>query len=338
LYLPSRKGGGNSLQRREILRFAAVSAAGLALQDTAAFAAPGATAELDAIRKIDAHIHLFDPTRPGGVPWPTKDDAVLFKPALPPRYVALSAGHNVVGAIAIEASPLASDNQWLLKTVAANPVMVGAIGDLVPGSADYSAQLEKLHEDPLFLGIRYGNLWDRDLSADVHKSGFVDGLKALAKAGLVFESANPNPKLIEVLVQIVESVPDLRIVVDHLPHAVVPTDVAGHDGYIADLRALAMSPHVFVKLSEIPKLADGKLVTDPKAYQGPLDAIWEIFGEDRVLFGSDWPNADTTAPYDETLKIVQQYIATKSFGAAEKYYFKNSIAAYRWKPRRTNQR
>ena len=67
---------------------------------------------------IDAHIHLFDPTRPGGVPWPEKDDAVLYKPSTPERYVAISAKFGVVGAIAIEASPLASDNQWLLNVAA----------------------------------------------------------------------------------------------------------------------------------------------------------------------------------------------------------------------------
>ena len=323
------------MRRRDVLKFAALGVGGLTVHERlSAFASE---TKANPVRKIDAHIHLFDPTRPGGIPWPTNDDAVLYKPALPSRYVKLSAGQNVVGAIAIEASPLASDNQWLLKTVAANPVMVGAVGDLVPGLATFEADLEKLHGDPLFLGIRYGNLWDRDLAVDVHKPGFVDGLKALAKTGLILESANPNPRLIEVLVQIVETVPDLRVVVDHLPHAVVPTEVAAHDGYIANLRALAMSPLVFVKLSEIPKLVDGKLVTDPRAYQGPLDAIWEIFGEDHVLFGSDWPNADTTAPYDTTLKIVQQYIAKKSAAAAQKYYFKNSIAAYRWKPRRADQ-
>jgi predicted TIM-barrel fold metal-dependent hydrolase len=51
---------------------------------------------------IDAHIHLFDPTRPGGVPWPPKTDAVLYHPALPARYAPLAQPHGVVGAIAVE--------------------------------------------------------------------------------------------------------------------------------------------------------------------------------------------------------------------------------------------
>jgi predicted TIM-barrel fold metal-dependent hydrolase len=286
---------------------------------------------------IDTHIHLFDPTRPGGVPWPTKDDPALFKPALPPRYVELSARHGVVGAIAIEASPLGSDNDWLLKVVEGNPVMVGMIGDLIPGSSGYMADLDRLRKNPLFLGIRYGNLWDRDLSVDLGKRGFADGLRALARAGLVFESANPDGKLIAAVLKVSELTPDLRVVVDHLPHAVVPAGATERSQYLDHLRALAQNPHVFVKLSEIPLVVNGALVTDPAAYTEHLNEIWELFGEDHILFGSDWPNSDHVAPYDATFSIVRQYISGKGTAAAEKYFWKNSIAAYRWRPRRANQ-
>jgi len=319
-----------TLQRREILKLATLTAASAIL--------PISTEAETSTRPIlDAHIHLFDPTRPGGVPWPFKDDTVLYKPALPGRYEALSKPFGVVGAIAIEASPLSSDNDWLLKVVADHPIMVGAIGNLIPSSQNYASELARLHKNPLFLGIRYGNLWDRNLAEDITKPGFLDGLKALAQANLVFESANPNPSLVAVIRKIAELVPDLRIVIDHLPHAPVPTEKAALEAYNADLHALAQRPGVFVKLSEIPVVANGTLITDLHYYQGPLDTIWNTFGEDRILFGSDWPNADTTAPFDQTLSIVRRYTATKSPSAAEKYYWKNSIAAYRWRPRRLGQ-
>src|ERR1700730_13688688 len=114
---------------------------------------------------LDAHIHLFDPTRPGGVPWPVPDDAI-YKPSLPPRYEQIASPFGVVGAIAIEASPLTSDNDWVLRTIEPYPVMVGMIGDLVPSEATFASDLGRLHRNPLFLGIRYGNLWKRDLATD----------------------------------------------------------------------------------------------------------------------------------------------------------------------------
>lgn len=314
--------------RREALKLTALNAGALMLHGAAA---------LHREPIIDAHIHLFDPTRPGGIPWPAKDDAALYKPATPERYEAISAGYGVVGAIAIEASPLASDNQWLLNVAANHPFIVGAIGDLVPGSPTYLSELDRLHGNPLFLGFRYGNIWDRDLAVDMQKPGFVDGLKALALAGLVFESANPDPSLIRAILRISDSVPGLRIVIDHLPHAPIPTDKTARDEYWSNLHRLARNPAVYVKLSEIPVVKDGKLITELQFYKEPLDAIWEVFGDDHIIFGSDWPNSDQVAPYADTLSIVRSYMVGKSATAREKYYSKNSAAAYKWHRRKPDQ-
>ena len=234
------------MHRREVLKLAALGAAAATL-DKGLAALP--TAASGPIPVIDAHIHLFDTLRPGGVPWPEKTDAVVYKPALPARYVTQSAAFGVVGAIAIEASPLASDNQWLLNVAASNAMIVGIIGDLVPSSPTFIEALERLHGDQLFLGIRYGNLWNRDLAADLENPGFIDGLKALAQAGLVLETANPDPRLIGAVVEVAERIPSLRIVIDHLPHAPLPTEKDALDDYWANLRLLAGSPRVFVKLS-----------------------------------------------------------------------------------------
>jgi predicted TIM-barrel fold metal-dependent hydrolase len=323
------------MRRREVLKLAALSTMGSAMNPLS-YGAPGED-RTEPTPIIDAHIHLFDPRRPGGVPWPEKTDAVLYKPSLPERYTRESARFGIVGAIAVECSPLASDNQWLIDVAAKNPIMVGVIGDLVPGAANYARDLNRLHQSPLFLGFRYGNLWDRDLYSDIDKPRFVDGLKTLAASGLVLESANPDPRLISAICKVQDRVPELRIVIDHLPHLAVPSEAAARDAYWADLHALAQNPRVFVKLSEIPVRADGRVVTDPHSYQGPLDAIWSVFGEDHILFGSDWPNSDHVATYAETFQIVRNYVAGKSPEAREKFFWKNSIAAYRWKRRRPDQ-
>jgi L-fuconolactonase len=323
-----------TMHRREILKLAALTAAAAALDQRSAALDTAATGPIPI---IDAHIHLFDPLRPGGVPWPLKTDSLLYKPALPTRYATLSAPFGVVGAIAIEASPLPSDNQWLLNVAANNPLIVGIIGDLVPGSATFQQDLDRLHGDLLFLGIRYGNLWNRDLSVDLESPGFIDGLKGLARAGLVFETANPDPRLIGAIVEVAERVPDLRIVIDHLPHAPIPTEKDAQDEYWSNLRLLAQSPRVFVKLSEIPVLVNKKLVTDPHVYQASVDTLWNIFGEDHVLFGSDWPNSDNVATYAQTFSIVRAYMAHKTYAQREKYFWKNSIAAYRWTKRKADQ-
>lgn len=332
------------MRRREALKLAAMSAGAVVLggvqgeiaaseQSKSRQAVPvGAT-----LRAIDTHIHLFDTGRPGGVPWPEKTDTEIYKPALPDRFEGLTAGLGIVGAIAIEASPLPTDNQWLLNLVRNHPVIVGVVGNLIPSDDAFLDQLEWFQGDPLFLGIRYGNLWKRDLDTDLDSPGFVDGLKVLAKAGLVLDTANPDAQLIDAVVQVAERVPDLRIVIDHLPHAPIPADADDRNRYWANLKLLASSPRVFIKLSEIPVRANGKLVTDLQQYRAHLDAIWDVFGEDRILFGSDWPNSDHVATYAQTYSIVRGYMTKKSPAANEKFFWKNSVAAYRWKKRRENQ-
>ena len=181
--------------------------------------------------------------------------------------------------------------QWLLGIARKHPWIVGVIGNLDPSAEDFSKQLDALHTDPLFLGIRSGNLWNRDLTVDLDKPGFLDGLKALAQSGLVFESANPDPSLIRAILRVTERVPDLRVVIDHLPHATVPSEDAARREYESNLQRLAESQHVFVKLSEIPVRTAGRLVTDPKYYEAALDGLWNIFGDNSVISAAIGPTA-----------------------------------------------
>jgi L-fuconolactonase len=283
-------------------------------------------------RILDAHIHIFDPTRPGGVPWPLPGD-LIDKPSLPARYETLARPLGVVGAIAIEASPLASDNDWLLGIVQSSPIMVGMIGDLVPSASDFAAQLERLHKNPLFLGIRHGNLWDRSISRDVDVPAFWTAMRQLSQAGLVLESANPDLPLLAALLKLAEKEPSLTVVIDHLPHMQEPA--AGHDQQrFADLLTqFGKAPRTFAKLSEIPVQVDGRPVLDLAVYRKRLDRLWESFGPDKLIFGSDWPNSDHVATLPETFGLVEQYISEKDGRSREKFFFANSKAAYRWQPR-----
>ncbi|HEX5483834.1 MAG TPA: amidohydrolase family protein, partial [Terriglobia bacterium] len=159
------------MNRRTFLGFAA-SAAALA-----------ASAKEPPMPIIDTHIHLFDPRRPQGVPWPPKNDAVLYRPALPARYRRVTDGLGVVGAIEVECSPWRADNQWVLDVAAKDTIVVGTVGDLEPGKPDFRKYLERFHRNPLFRGIRCGNLWGRNLGEQLSNRTFISGLKALADAG-----------------------------------------------------------------------------------------------------------------------------------------------------------
>jgi predicted TIM-barrel fold metal-dependent hydrolase len=279
---------------------------------------------------IDSHIHLFDPTRPQGVPWPDRGNATLYQPALPARYRKIAAPLGIAGAIEVECSPWLEDNQWVLDIAAGDSIIVGAVGNLDPGHPDFRKHLDRFLRNPLFRGIRYGNLWGRNLGAELSKPEFVSGLKALAGADLELDTANPNPALISAVVRLTDRVPALRVVIDHLPQLDPPAGGAASEAYRADLRELAKRPQVYVKVSEVLRRAGGRVPDDPSFYRPRLDELWDVFGEDRLVYGSDWPNSDQWASYPQVLNVVRQYVTAKGRVAEEKFFRKNSIAAYKW--------
>jgi L-fuconolactonase len=291
----------------------------------AAGAALSAAAQTADTPIIDTHIHLFDTNRPGGVPWPAKNDAVLYKPALPERYRAIAAPLGIHGAIEVEASPLLEDNQWVLDIAARDKILVGTVGNLEPGKPEFARQLERFHRNPLFLGIRYGNLWGRDFAAESARPEFLAGLKLLAGAGLSLDTANPTPELIATVLRITDKVPALRVIIDHLPQL---------DPQRYDLRALGQRPQIYVKISEVLRRVDGRIPRDLAFYRPRLDELFAAFGEDRVLYGSDWPNSDQWEPYEVELRLVREYFLAKGRSIAGKYFYRNSQAAYRWNERR----
>jgi predicted TIM-barrel fold metal-dependent hydrolase len=286
---------------------------------------------------IDTHMHLFDTTRPQGVPWPEKTDKVLYKPALPRRYRGIVEPLGIVGAIEVEASPLLEDNQWVLDQMAENSIFVGTVGDLEAGEPGFGRNLERFHRNPLFLGIRCGNIWDRNLAEDVHKPAFIADLKLLADAGLEMDTADPDAALIGGIVRLTDKVPNLRVVIDHLPQITLPTDALSLSAYRADLRKLGKRRQVYIKVSEVFRRVDGKVPLDLNFYRATIDELWDIFGEDRLMFGSDWPNSDNWAPYAQVLDLVRQYFFAKGPAVANKFFWENSLAVYRWKKRAPNQ-
>jgi L-fuconolactonase len=302
----------------------------------ASVAALDARAKSTTIPVIDTHIHLFDPTRPQGVPWPDKNSSI-YKPALPERLRRLTQGLNVVGAVEMECSPWLEDNQWVLDIAAKDTVIVGTVGDLVPGEPEFRKHLDRFHRNPLFRGIRYGNLWGRNLAEDMKKADYISDLKALADANLGLDSADPDPGLFSALVRLKDKVPNLRMVLDHMPEMTPPTDPAGIKQLHSDLHELAARPQVYFKLSAVLRHVDGKVPLDLEFYRSRLDELWGIFGEDRVIYGSDWPNSDTTGTYQQGWNVIHPYVMSKGAKAAEKFFWKNSVQAYHWVRRAANQ-
>lgn len=282
---------------------------------------------------LDTHIHLFDPSRPAGVPWPPKT-ASFYRPTLPRHFRQVATPCGVTGAIVVECSPWVEDNQWVLDVAAEDPIIVGVVGNLEPDKPEFPYLLERFSKNKLFCGIRYGYLWGRNLRAELARPAFSAGLKLLAETGLTLDTANPSLPLLEDVVRITDLVPGLRVVVDHLAGMALPGEPAQRAAYRSLMRELGTRPQVYAKVSGILRLGTGSGPQNPSFYREKLDELWETFGSDRLLYGSDWPNSEPLGTYAQTLDAPQRFFRTKGREAEEKCFWRNPQIAYRRSLRR----
>ncbi len=290
--------------------------------------------QIAAIPIIDTHIHLFDATRPQGAPYagPGGDSPQV---SLPPRYRSLAEPLGIVGAIKVEASPWIEDNLWALQIAQQDTMVVGVIGNLQPDKPEFPEYLDRFQKNNLFRGIRYGNLWGYDLGQQLDNPTFIEGMQRLADADLVLDSANPDINLLQAIVRLSDRVPELRIIVDHLP-AMEPAKSQRVE-YEKLLQELKQRRQVSMKLSTVIHRVDGSVSTELSAHRERIESLMEIFGEDRVIFGSDWPNSDGVATLPAIVKLARDYLSAQPPSIAEKVLWRNSLDFYRWTPRAENQ-
>ena len=272
-------------------------------------------------RIIDSHTHFYDTERPGGTPWPSKDDPVLYRPVLPKEYRKLTARHGIIGTIEVEASPLVEDNQWVLDLAEKHPIIIGTVGHLEPGMPDFQKQLTRFQKNSRFRGIRIGTLWGKNVNSDLPSKQFGEDLKAVAEAGLTVDMVGDGDKILPAVLLLSDRIPNLRIIIDHLPF-----QRKEESTLLPELRG---RPDVFAKVSNVPRNVAGRVPVDDAFYRPALDEVYGIFGPDRVLYGSNWPVSDRIAPFEVALGIVRGYFGGKGPDVAAKYFHHNAVRAYR---------
>ena len=97
------------------------------------------------------------------------------------------------------------------------------------------------------------------------------------------------------------------------------------------MQRAASFPQVFMKVSGLVEQTDVRPApSDLTHYEPTLDVLWEAFGEDRLIYGSNWPVSDIGGNYAIVIGLVREYFSSKGEAAAEKYWWRNALAAYKW--------
>ena len=296
-----------------------MAAVGVAVAAPVAAARPQQTFEI-----IDTHTHFYDPSRPQGIPWPAKSDEALYRPVYPAEFKALARPLGVSGTVVVEASPWLEDNQWLLDLAARDPFLLGVVGNLAPGRPEFATELARFTANPLFRGVRVNGA-TAFASEEVRRD-----LKRLADSDRALDVL-VNSAQLPAVSALAAALPDLRIVIDHCANVRVTGGPPAAE-WLEDIRALAGHRRVFMKVSGLVEgtgQRTGSAPRDAAFYRPTLDAVWESFGENRVVFGGNWPVSAPFASYPQVIEIVRDYFDGKGRLASEKYFAGNARLVYR---------
>jgi L-fuconolactonase len=317
--------------RREFLVVTVQAAAGVTFTGwvSALRAAPGKPAAGEGnFTLIDTHTHFYDPTRPQGVPWPPREDNLLYRPVLPKDYRALPVPRPVTGTVVVEASPWLEDNQWVLDLAANDPFIVGLVGNLPVGTQQFAGHLKRFAANKLFRGIR---IRDRKLEGTLDDLAFVADLKLLADHDLSLDLVGGR-EILPYADRLAKEVPGLRIIIDHLAGLVVDGKPPPAD-WMQQMKALVRRPSVYCKLSGLVEgtgRSDGLAPRDVEFYRPVLDAMREMFGPERLIYASNWPVSERFAPLATVQGIVSDYFRSHGRRTEEQVFSLSGKAAYRW--------
>jgi len=266
-------------------------------------------------RVIDSHAHLWQRSRTPQ-PWIDPESmAVIDQDFWTDDLVAVQAEVGIDGAILVQSSNSARETADLLA-IAGHPSVVGVVG-WIDLEGDVSAQLAAL-DSPHLVGIRHLAHQDPDHEWLLRPS--VD-FAALAAAGLPFDLV-VNPSQLALAATAVASNPGTHFVLDHLGNP--PIASGDLDEWRSGVARLAALDNVSVKLSGITLQTDWASWTVDDLRQ-PIDIALDLFGPERMLFGSDWPLVMLASSLSAWIEIVREFIPAEHHdavfsGNAERVY------------------
>jgi len=328
----------NAFNRREFLGAGAQAVVSMAFtgwpSSLRAAQSQGA-AGADGFTVIDAHTHFYDPGRPEGVPWPPRDEKRLYRTVLPKDYRALPVPRPVTGTVVVEASPWVEDNQWVLDLAAKEPFIIGLVGNLPIGTKPFAGHLKRFGANRLFRGIR---IRDRKLEGTLDDPAFVRDLKLLLDHDRSLDLVG-GMEILAYADRLTLMLPGLRIVIDHLAGVTVDGKSPPAD-WKEQMKALARRRNVYFKLSGLVEGTgrnDGTAPRDVEFYRPVLDAMWQMFGPQRLIYASNWPVSELYAPLATVQGIVEDYVRNHDRRAPAQVFSLSGQAAYRWVKRHNSQ-
>jgi predicted TIM-barrel fold metal-dependent hydrolase len=264
---------------------------------------------------VDSHVHLWDP-RALRMPW-LDGDPVLEKPFGPAEFDQASSGLNVEAIVYVQVDAMPAYGLLEARWAAArNPAAIVAWAPLEDGPVARSYLDALVQIDPRVKGVR--RLIQSEPDPDFPLR-LIDGLRMLPEYGLSFDICIRHEQLAR-SIDMVRSCPETQFVLDHMGKPGIKARQL--DPWRAEIEHLAALPNVVCKVSGIVTEADHERWTadDLRPY---VTHVLAAFGDDRVLFGGDWPVVNHASSY-------ARWVATlREFSTSSKLWRDNARHVYR---------
>ncbi len=279
---------------------------------------------------VDTHIHLYDLARLPGLPWPEKDDKVLYRSVLADEYNKVIVKNKLAGVIVVEASPRVSDNDWVLyHTQEFKGQFLGLIGALEFDKETFKDDLKRLCQNERFLGLRIGTQYlDQPANKDYMKDPVVlANIQRLSDAGKALDVLLLKLEMDDVL-YIAKNYPKLKVVINNIDKVI--SEGKGQGAQPQDkIKAAASYSNVYCKVTSLIHQCTVKpAAKDVTYFKMELERVLELFGEDRLIYGSNWPCIIKDGEFSDHFKEINDYFAPRGRLFLEKLYYRNAEKVY----------
>ncbi|MCH2207334.1 MAG: amidohydrolase family protein [Lentisphaerales bacterium] len=274
---------------------------------------------------IDTHIHLYDTTAPEGIPWPPERDKVLYKPTLPANYKPVTVQNGIAATVVVEASHKHIHNKWLLNiTAAESDHYTGIIANLPPGSPDFEKNLEELCKYDRFVGIRL-----RPIEAYPYfTEKFWRDITLLAKKGKTLDVLMKGINLKQVC-EIAQKNPDLKIIINSLTGVSLKNKKSLNADWRLQVQECASYKNIYLKFSGFfGRSGMNPAPLSPDYYKECVAHLISAFGEDRLIYGSNWPVINKFGNYQDYKELVIDICRQYGQKFTEKVFYRNAIEFY----------
>lgn len=274
---------------------------------------------------IDTHVHFWDDS---AVPISWQKGTALDRPFRPADFENDHGQVSLEAIVFVEADvdpPGHIAEADFVSNLAATNRTIKAIVAHAPMTSEHVADdLNALSHRPLVRAVRY-LIQGKDAAALCASSSFRNALKLLPSYNFHFELCILHDQLKPVL-SLVESLPDVSFVMDHIAKPGIKAGL--REPWWSEIEALAALPNVTCKLSGVATEADHDTWNEERL-RPYLDRVLEMFGPDRIMFGSDWPVMRLAIDYPRWVEIVDNALSSLSEDDRRKIYVDNARRIYR---------